>query len=106
MKKYKQKHEKNNDNNCNENENNTDLVVLIKAVKSMGITLNIYSRRASPLVNLYCYTLKEIQLSIILKPLNSLQNSGAKYVSNIMLRRIYNFSLCLGNNSAKKTAEN
>ena len=33
---------------------------------------------------------------------HSLQNSGAKYVSNKMPRQIQYFSVCLGNASAKK----
>ena len=36
---------------------------------------------------------------------NSLRNSGAKYVGNKMPSQIQNFSVCLGNASAKKTVE-
>ena len=32
---------------------------------------------------------------------NSLRNSGAKYIGNNILRQIQNFSVCLGNASAK-----
>ena len=37
--------------------------------------------------------------------MHSLRNSGAKYVGNKMRWRFQNFSGCLGNTSAKKTAE-
>ena len=36
----------------------------------------------------------------------SLQNSGAKYFGNKMLRQIQNFSACLGNALAKKLPKN
>ena len=36
---------------------------------------------------------------------NSLQNSGAKCVGNKMPRQIRNFSVCVGNTSAKEAAE-
>ena len=36
----------------------------------------------------------------------SLRNSDAKYVGNNMPRRFQNFSVCLGNNSAKKKKKN
>ena len=36
---------------------------------------------------------------------HNLQNSGAKYVGNKMPRQIQNFSICLDNASAKKTAK-
>ena len=35
----------------------------------------------------------------------SLQNSGVKYVGYQMPRQFQNFSVCFGNTSAKKTAE-
>ena len=41
----------------------------------------------------------------IMPTIGQLQNSGAKYVSNKMLRQIQNFSVCLSNASAKKTAK-
>ena len=37
--------------------------------------------------------------------LDSLQNSGAKYFGNKIPRRFQNFSVYVGNTSAKKTAE-
>ena len=35
----------------------------------------------------------------------SLQDSGARYTGNKMLKKIQNFSVCLGNASAKETAK-
>ena len=37
--------------------------------------------------------------------INSLRNSGGKYVGNKMPKQFQNFSVCLGNTPAKKTAE-
>ena len=37
--------------------------------------------------------------------ISSLRNEGATYVSNRMPRQVQNFSACLSNASAKKTAE-
>ena len=49
-------------------------------------------------------TIKEM-LSLLQKLDYSLQNSGAKYVSNKMPKQFQNFSVCLYNISAKKPAE-
>ena len=37
--------------------------------------------------------------------INSLRNSGAKYVGNKMPKQFQNFLVCLGNTPTKKTAE-
>ena len=51
---------------------------------------------------LTCQAWSEMACDHTLRPANTCY---AKYVSNIMPGRFYNFSICLSNKSAKKTAK-